>query len=112
MKIAIISSLFPPFGVGGAEQVASQLALALHRLGQQVDVISTCSRRELTGGRYRTDEWEGIRVWRIAPRNLYWRFDRETAQPNRLSRAAWHAIDLWNPSIIAPLNQILLPHPA
>ncbi|HWQ53422.1 MAG TPA: glycosyltransferase [Bryobacteraceae bacterium] len=107
MKIAIISSLFPPFGVGGAEQVVSQMALALHRLGQQVDVISTCSRRALNGDRYRTDEWEGLRVWRIAPLNLYWRFDRETALPNRLARAAWHAVDLWNPSIVAPLNQIL-----
>lgn len=107
MKIAIISSLFPPFCVGGAEQVASQLASALHRLGQQVDVISTCSHRELNGSCFRTDEWEGIRVWRIAPLNLYWRFDRETAPPNRLTRAAWHGVDLWNPSIIASLNKIL-----
>jgi glycosyltransferase involved in cell wall biosynthesis len=107
MRIAIIASLFPPFDIGGAEQVAAQLALALRRLGHDVDVISTCRRTELAGAQYRADDWEGIRVWRIAPWNLYWRFDQAREQPNRLSRAAWHAIDLWNPSIFRPLRHVL-----
>jgi glycosyltransferase involved in cell wall biosynthesis len=107
MRIAIISSLFPPFAIGGAEQVASQLALALHRLGHHIDVISTCRRDQLGSGRYRTDEWEGIQVWRIAPLNLYWRFDKEAGHPNRLVRAGWHTVDLWNPSILGPLRQVL-----
>lgn len=107
MNIALISSLFPPYTVGGAERAASQLALALRRLGEQVDVVTTCARRDLHGGRYRIGEWEGIRVWSIAPLNLYWRFDRETAPPSRLVRTAWHAVDLWNPSTIAPLDEVL-----
>src|SRR5690606_28443120 len=53
------------------------------------------------------DEWKGIRVWRLAPLNLYWRYDRETLRPNRLARALWHAVDLWNPSTIAPLEAVL-----
>lgn len=107
MNIAIISSLFPPFAIGGAEEVAAQLALALHRLGHQVDVISTCKRSQLANASYRTDEWEGIRVWRIAPLNLYWSFDKPNQHPNRLARAGWHAIDLWNPSVLRPLKQVL-----
>jgi glycosyltransferase involved in cell wall biosynthesis len=106
MRIAIVSSLFPPFNIGGAEQVAAQLALALHRLGHKVEVISTCRRSEIAGGRYRTDEWEGLRVWRVAPLNLYWRFDKDQ-HPNPLVRAGWHAVDLWNPSIVSPLKQVL-----
>lgn len=60
-----------------------------------------------TGESDRTDDWEGIRVWRLAPRNLYWRFARERELPNRVIRAAWHAIDLWNPFVLRAVDRIL-----
>lgn len=107
MKIAILSSLYAPFGVGGAEQVAAQVADALRRQGHAVAVISTCRREELQGKPFRVDCWEGIDVWRIAPWNLYWRFDREQSQPPPWKRMAWHLIDLWNPSVIHPLRAVL-----
>jgi glycosyltransferase involved in cell wall biosynthesis len=107
MRVALLSSLFPPFAIGGAEQVASDLARALAALGHDVDVISTCDRRELGGASYRVDQWQGIRVWRVAPWNLYSRFAKEREQPGRLARAAWHAVDLWNPSVFGPLGKIL-----
>ena len=95
-----MSSLFPPFAIGGAEQIAAGLARALVRLGHEVNVIST-------GERSGTDDWEGIRVWRVAPWNLYWRFAQEREQPGRLTRAAWHAVDLWNPSVFRSVGQVL-----
>ncbi len=107
MRIALLSSLFPPFSIGGAEQVASDLAQALTALGHHVEVITTCARSELNGERWWRDYWNGLRVWRVAPWNLYWRFDKDTEQPGRLARAAWHAIDLWNPSVFGPVGQIL-----
>jgi glycosyltransferase involved in cell wall biosynthesis len=107
MKIAIVSSLFAPFGIGGAEQVAAQVAEGLHRDGHEVDVISTGRRRDLHGADHRIDSWNNIRVWRIAPWNLYWRFDRETSHPGRMRRVAWHAIDLWNPTVARPLAEVL-----
>jgi glycosyltransferase involved in cell wall biosynthesis len=107
MRIAVVSSLFAPYGLGGAEEVAAQLAANMRNLGHTVDVVSTCRRNELNGQPYRMDVWNGIRVWRIAPWNLYWRFDRETQQPGPLRRAAWHFVDLWNPSTIAPLRAVL-----
>lgn len=107
MRVALLSSLFPPFAIGGAEQVASELARALVALGHEVEVISTCGKGELGGRRYRMDEWNGIRVWRVAPWNLYWRFAKEKEQPGRLARAAWHAIDLWNPSVFVPIAEVL-----
>jgi len=100
MRIALVSSLFAPYGLGGAEEVAAQLATNLRNLGHAVDVISTCRRDDLNGKPYRIDVWNDIRVWRIAPWNLYWRFDRETQHPSPLARAAWHLVDLWNPSTI------------
>jgi glycosyltransferase involved in cell wall biosynthesis len=105
MKIAVISSLFPPFAIGGAEEVAANLAVALHDLGHDIDVISTCRPDHYANGRCTL--WNGVRVWRIAPRNLYWSFDKSTTQPSALSRACWHAVDLWNPSVLEPLSRLL-----
>lgn len=107
MKIAIVSSLYPPYGIGGAEHLAAQLAGALDRLGHQVDVISTCGRAQLGGQPYWSENHERIRVWRVAPRNLYWSYDKQREQPGRLARACWHAVDLWNPSILLPLGKVL-----
>ncbi|HEY1203922.1 MAG: glycosyltransferase [Bryobacteraceae bacterium] len=107
MKIAIVASLFPPYAIGGAEHLAAQLAGALDRLGHQVDVISTCGRSQLGGQPYQGEIREGIRVWRVAPRNLYWSYDKQRDLPGRLARACWHAIDLWNPSVILPLRRVL-----
>lgn len=100
MRIALISSLFPPYAIGGAEHMAARLAVALKQLGHHVEVIST-------GRRTETAYWEGIRVWRIAPWNVYWSFDKEQNRPGALARAAWHAVDLWNPTIVRPLRQAL-----
>ena len=96
MKIAIVSSLYPPYAIGGAEQVAAQLAGALDRLGHQVDVISTCGRSQLGGQPYCSEIRDRVRVWRVAPRNLYWSYDKQREQPGRLARAGWHAVDLLN----------------
>jgi glycosyltransferase involved in cell wall biosynthesis len=106
VKIAVISSLFAPFAVGGAEQVAAQMAETFRLEGHEVDVISTCRRQELTGQSYRVDLWNGLRVWRIAPWNVYWRVDQEQPRPKDITRAAWHLVDLWNPSVIRPLQKV------
>jgi glycosyltransferase involved in cell wall biosynthesis len=100
MRVALISSLFPPYAIGGAEQVAAQLALAIQKLGHHVEVISTGKKTE-------QDFWERIRIWRIAPWNLYWSFGKEEKRPGGLTRAAWHAVDLWNPTTLRPLRQAL-----
>ncbi len=107
MKIAIVSSLFPPYAIGGAEFVAAELASSLDRLGHQVDVISTCARSQLGGQRYRGEVRDGIRIWRVAPWNLYWSYERQRDRPGRLARVCWHAVDLWNPSAIWPLRRVL-----
>ena len=107
MRIAIVSSLFPPFAIGGAEEAAAQLALGLRDAGHEVAVVSTCRRADLKHGDCRIDNWEGIPVWRIAPWNLYWKFDQALENPNRLRRTAWHALDLWNISTTFPLDRVL-----
>lgn len=72
--------------------MAASLARALRGLGHEVEVISTA-------GSTGAGEWEGIRVWRVAPWNV--------PRTNRLTRAAWHAVDLWNPSVFGPVSEAL-----
>ena len=67
MKIAIVSSLFAPFALGGAEQVAEQLAIAFQDAGHQVDIITTCRRDQVNGDAYVFTKYRGMRVWKIAP---------------------------------------------
>src|ERR1035437_6056040 len=107
MRIALVSALFPPYTIGGAEALAAELARALQLAGHQVHVVSTCRREDVSDHGYRVDEWEGIRVWRIAPWNLYWSFDKAAHNPNGLVRAGWHLVDLWNPSVLHPLHEVL-----
>jgi glycosyltransferase involved in cell wall biosynthesis len=107
VRIAIVSTLFAPYELGGAEQVAAQVAEACRAEGHTVDIISTARRSELDGRAYKVDQWNGMRVWRIAPWNLYWRFDKELDQPGPVKRALWHLIDLWNPSVVRPLGLVL-----
>lgn len=106
MRIALVSSLFPPYSIGGAEAVAAQLASALRDMGHAVNVVSTCGATQRTASGYRVDDWEGIPVWRIAPRNFYWIYDKARTRPNGLVRASWHCVDLWNPSVLAPLREV------
>ena len=106
MRIALVSSLFPPYSIGGAEAMAARLALALRAEGHEVAVVSTGAASERTRAGYRLDNWEGLPVWRIAPRNFYWIYDKPRLQPNGLMRAAWHFVDLWNPSVLAPLREV------
>lgn len=87
--------------------MAAQIAETFRLEGHEVDVISTCRRQELSGQAYRLDLWNGLRVWRIAPWNVYWRVDQEQPRPAQLARAAWHLVDLWNPSVIRPLQKVL-----
>lgn len=85
--------------------MAANLGVALHELGHDVDVVTTCRPDYYAKGRCTL--WNGVRVWRIAPWNIYWSFDKHTTRPAALTRACWHAVDLWNPSVFEPLNRVL-----
>lgn len=86
--------------------MAARLALAMRAQGHDVAIVSTCGTTERTTAGYRVDNWEGLPVWRIAPRNFYWIYDKPRLRPNGPMRAAWHFVDLWNPSVLAPLRQV------
>ena len=85
MKILIISTLYPPHVIGGAEKAAAELAEALVRRGQEVVVVSLHP-----GSSEGVEDRNGVRVYRLPIDNFYWPFGRKKkpnpALPPRLAR--------------------------
>jgi glycosyltransferase involved in cell wall biosynthesis len=90
MKVAILSSLYSPYDVGGTEKAVRMLAESLSARGTEVVVISLHpGRQELL------EEWNGIRVYRLPIDNLYlpWVGGQ---RPGGVQRLIWHLRDRWN----------------
>lgn len=90
MKVAILSSLYSPYDVGGTEKAVRMLAESLSARGTDVLVISLHpGKQELL------EEWNGIRVYRLPIDNFYlpWVGNR---RPAALRRLLWHLRDRWN----------------
>jgi glycosyltransferase involved in cell wall biosynthesis len=101
MKILIISTLYPPHVIGGAEKAAAELAEALVRRGHAVAVVSLHP-----GSGEVVEDRNGVRVYRLAVDNFYWPFGR-SEKPNRLYRLAWHIREMWNPVAARRIGKIL-----
>jgi glycosyltransferase involved in cell wall biosynthesis len=101
MKILIISSLYPPHLIGGAEKAACELAEALVRRGHVVVVASLHP-----GSSEVLEDRNGVRVYRFPVDNFYWPFGR-TEKPNTLARLAWHVREIWNHVAARRIGKIL-----
>ncbi len=101
MKILIISSLYPPHVIGGAEKAAAELAEAMVRRGHVVVVVSLHPESsELVEDR------NGVRVYRLPMDNFYWPFGREN-KPSPLFRLAWHIREIRNHAAARRIGTIL-----
>jgi glycosyltransferase involved in cell wall biosynthesis len=101
MKILIISSLYPPHVIGGAEKAAAELAEAMVRRGHVVVVVT------LHPGRTEiVEDRNGVRVYRLPIDNFYWPFGRQK-KPSPLVRLAWHIREMWNPVASRRIGKIL-----
>lgn len=100
MRIGIISSLYPPFVVGGAEVSAAGVAEALAKRGHDVFAI-TASPDE----RYGLESINGVRVHRIGSGNIYPVYPRPR-RPDAV-KLLWHLIDIWNPRVYFSVSRIL-----
>ena len=101
MKILIISTLYPPHVVGGAEKAAAELAEAMVRHGHVVVVVSLHP-----GSGEVVENRNGVRVYRLPIDNFYWPFGREQ-KPNPFYRLAWHIREIWNPAAARRIGKIL-----
>ncbi len=91
MRILMVSNLWPPEVVGGAEQYASALSLRLRAAGHQVDV--------LTLGVAGPDVVRAVKPWPYP-------IQQAPEQP-AARRLLFHAIDMYNPRAGRALDSVL-----
>ncbi|MDY9923101.1 glycosyltransferase family 4 protein [Methanobacterium sp.] len=101
MKICIVSNLYPPHIIGGAEITVAKLAEALTQKGHEVLVITTSPQKEES-----TEVLNGVKVYRINPWNLYTLYDHQDKPA--VNKALWHAMDIWNPNSHKKVKDILM----
>ena len=100
MRVCLVSNLYPPHVIGGAELIVADLARGLQDSGHDVAVVTT-ARRDAA----RSEMQDGVRVQRLPPANLYWAGDAR-GQLFAL-KPLWHTVDLWNPRMYTALRSIL-----
>lgn len=89
MKICLISNLYPPNVLGGAEVSVKKVSEELVKRGHEVTVITTpFNDKEI-------EIINGVKVYQINPLNLYSVYQHP--QKSFLLKPLWHIIDLWNP---------------
>jgi glycosyltransferase involved in cell wall biosynthesis len=105
LHILLLSSLYPPHTVGGAELVAQALAVSLVKDGHRVTVVSSCNRSDGET----TSEQEGVTVRRFFPKNLWWLYERFTPGDRRSlpAKLRWRMHDLWNRDAARRFGRIL-----
>ena len=101
MRVCLVSNLYPPDVLGGAEIVVGQLARGLQAAGHEVTVVATAPR-----ARAGSETVEGVPVHRLDPANLYWA--GEAAGRPRMLKPFWHLVDLWNPVMYRRLRALLV----
>ena len=89
MRILLVSSLYAPDPVGGAEVVVADLARWLTGGGADVTVLALTPGPGVRYGRV-----DGIKVLRLPLRNIYWSFPKRPRNP--LAKGAWHLLDRLN----------------
>lgn len=87
MRIVIVCTLYPPYILGGAEKSTALLAEGLLEQGHDVFVITTGQKDEQV-------KINGINVYRLKNRNIYWRYPQRDKP--LLKKAIWHLLDIYN----------------
>ena len=102
MKVLLINSLYYPNQVGGAERSVQFLAEALVEAGHEATVLSTSP-----ASKPREGEVNGVHVYYLPLKNLYWPFRSETGHIAKGLKPVWHALDTYNPWMTRAVRNVL-----
>ncbi|MBC9986799.1 glycosyltransferase [Haloferax sp. AS1] len=103
MDICIISDLYPPEVIGGAEKHAHADASTLVEKGHSVNVITTGA--DIPLSHIRRSFHDGVDVHRFEPFNLYPPYHFQDVPSWK--KALRHGINLWNPHATLSIKEIL-----
>ncbi|MEJ6022110.1 glycosyltransferase family 4 protein [Ramlibacter sp. PS4R-6] len=100
MKALVVSALYPPRQVGGAEKIAQVVTEGLAAAGHDCVVLTT-----MPGWGAQRSRVNGIDVHSIGLRNLYWPHERR----DRMfpAKPLWHALERYNPLMGRQVARIL-----
>ncbi|MFA6372903.1 MAG: glycosyltransferase family 4 protein [Methanothrix sp.] len=99
MKICLISNLYEPYILGGAENYVGRIARGLSE-HDEVIVITTCP-----GLKSLTVNEGKIRIYRFTPFNIYHTYHAK--QVKEYVKPLWHLLDFWNPHTYLIAKDIL-----
>ncbi len=99
MKILHLNSLYHPQAVGGAEKSLQTLAESQLEQRHSVAVVT------LTPGESYVGEVNGVKVYYVGLKNLYWPFGKERA--SAFHKSLWHALDSFNPAMQGAVEAVL-----
>lgn len=88
MKIGLISALYPPNTIGGAEVMSEQLVEGLRSHNIDVSVLALQSPNQFIE--------DAEHVNRIKLRNIYWPYERSQKTKSNFQRLIWHTLDTSN----------------
>lgn len=100
MKVLFVNTLYAPNLVGGAERILQSVAEGMVEAGHEAIVVSAAPRKGT-----RTGWINGVKVYYVGLRNLYWPFRKE-GNPAAL-KPLWHALDTRNPWMARQVERIL-----
>ena len=100
MKICLISNLYPPNVLGGAEIIVEKMALGMKKLDHEVIVITTSPDKD-EHILYRND----VKVYEINTTSIYPTYQQTSA--SAVKKPLWHLFDLYNNKTLKRLKSIL-----
>ncbi len=104
MKICLISNLYEPYVLGGAEVYVQRIARELAR-DNEVTVITQQPFSGPASLRAKAEVEDGVKVYRFYPLNFY--FTYYSSQAPQWKTPFWHLLNLWNPHPYQVIRGIL-----
>lgn len=99
-RVLLVNTLYAPLHVGGAERSVQILAESLLEAGIEPSVVCTSP-----GSSIETDVVNGVNVYRVGLKNLYWPFDGTERSP--MARLAWHIRDNFNTAMADAFEEVV-----
>jgi glycosyltransferase involved in cell wall biosynthesis len=91
VKLLVISTLYKPHEIGGAEITARMIAEGARQAGHAVTAVSIAP-----DGRPREGNENGVKTIYLGIANVYFPHGRK-AHPTNIQRFGWHVLDAFNP---------------
>jgi glycosyltransferase involved in cell wall biosynthesis len=95
MKICLISNLYNPYILGGAEIYVERIAKYLAKKNEVI-IITTKPYEGLSSLKLSVEIKDNIKIYRFYPLNIYHTYHASNIKIPDFLRILWHIIDLWN----------------